>query len=110
MSDDRLEYAYEAARLQAAQRTSVVVDAFLDAIAERAAPDDIVALLEKVGVRLIELDVMFDGPPSHEAGRFIDCHNAQTGEGVHWGEWLDNGDRSWSLIGRAILPNGKATT
>jgi len=52
VSDDRLEYAYEAARLQAAQRMSVVVDAFLSAIAERSDPEDIVALLEKMGWRL----------------------------------------------------------
>ena len=59
MSDGRLEYAYEAARRQAAQRRSdgwkgvtvtESVSAFLAAIAERAAPEDIVALLAKVGL------------------------------------------------------------
>ncbi len=51
----------------------------------------------------IEMDVMFDGPPGPQPGRFIDCHDAVTGESIHWGKWLDNGDGTWSLIGEAII-------
>ena len=48
-----------------------------------------------------ELEIVFDGPPGPIPGRFIETQDAQTGEGIGWGEWLNNGDGTWSLIGAA---------
>jgi hypothetical protein len=42
------------------------------------------------------LDVLFDGPPSHEAGRFVECESP-AGTGVKAGEWIDRGDGYWAL-------------
>lgn len=41
------------------------------------------------------VDVVFDGPPSHESGRFVECEN-EHGEGISAGEWIDCGDL-WRL-------------
>ncbi len=54
-------------------------------------------------MKRIEMDVMFDGPPGPESGRLIEVHDAKTGESITWGEWLDNGDGTWSLIGPALI-------
>lgn len=42
------------------------------------------------------IDVVFDGPPSHESGRFVEVEN-ERGEGVSVGEWIDRGDGMWAL-------------
>lgn len=52
-------------------------------------------------IELAELDFMFDGPPGPESPRFIETHDAYTGRSVGWGQWIDNGDGTWSLIGLA---------
>ena len=52
-------------------------------------------------IELTEVDFMFDGPPGPESPRFIETHDAYTGRGVGWGQWIDNGDGTWSLIGLA---------
>lgn len=41
-------------------------------------------------------DVLFDGPPGHLPGRFIDCLDEQ-GRGLGIGKWVDNGDGTWAL-------------
>jgi hypothetical protein len=42
------------------------------------------------------VDVVFDGPPSHESGRFIECEDAR-GHGIRAGEWIDRGNGYWAL-------------
>lgn len=53
-------------------------------------------------------DVVFDGPPSAESGRFVEVEDEQ-GRSFNAGEWIDRGDGTWALrIGRA--PGVAATT
>ncbi len=47
------------------------------------------------------LDVVFDGPPSHEPGRFVEVENMD-GASVRVGEWIDRGDGYWALRLRVI--------
>ena len=42
------------------------------------------------------IDIVFDGPPSHESGRFVEVEN-QTGKSINFGEWIDRGDGLWAL-------------
>lgn len=42
------------------------------------------------------IDIVFDGPPSHESGRFIECENTQ-GQGISAGEWIQREDGFWVL-------------
>lgn len=42
------------------------------------------------------LHIVFDGPPSHESGRFVEV-NDSTGKSVNAGEWVENG-QFWELI------------
>ncbi len=42
------------------------------------------------------IDVVFDGPPSHEPGRFVEVEN-EAGASVKAGEWIDRGDGYWAL-------------
>ncbi len=35
--------------------------------------------------------ILFDGPPSHESGRFIEVEN-EKGESISLGEWIHDGD------------------
>lgn len=44
-----------------------------------------------------ELRVVFDGPPSHESGRFVECEDAR-GRGVNAGEWRQRSDGLWELV------------
>lgn len=37
------------------------------------------------------IDVVFDGPPSAESGRFVEVENAQ-GQSINIGQWVDRGD------------------
>lgn len=41
-------------------------------------------------------DVVFDGPPSHESGRFVEVESP-AGTSVRLGEWIDRGDGYWAL-------------
>lgn len=47
---------------------------------------------------IIELyiDIVFDGPPSHESGRFVEV-NDNTGRSILIGQWIDHGNGLWSL-------------
>lgn len=40
--------------------------------------------------------VVFDGPPSHESGRFVEVETAD-GKGVGVGEWKKREDGLWTL-------------
>lgn len=87
----RIRPVYEAAKAWRNGRMPVDVEAceiLQDAVdaAEREKPDD--------EGRFI--DVVFDGPPSHESGRFVEVEN-ERGEGVSVGEWIDRGDGMWAL-------------
>lgn len=42
------------------------------------------------------IDVVFDGPPGHESGRFIEVENID-GASVGIGEWIDRGNGMWAL-------------
>lgn len=42
------------------------------------------------------IDVVFDGPPSHESGRFVEVEN-EAGASVRVGEWIDRGNGLWAL-------------
>ena len=42
------------------------------------------------------IDVVFDGPPSHESGRFVEVEDA-AGRSISVGEWIDRGDGFWAL-------------
>lgn len=42
------------------------------------------------------INIIFDGPPSHESGRFVEVEN-DAGESIRVGEWIDCGDGTWSL-------------
>lgn len=42
------------------------------------------------------IDVVFDGPPSHESGRFVEVEDEQ-GRSISIGTWIDRGDGLWAL-------------
>lgn len=44
----------------------------------------------------IYIDVVFDGPPSHESGRFVEVED-NSGKSVGVGEWIDRGNGLWAL-------------
>ncbi len=43
------------------------------------------------------INIIFDGPPSHESGRFVEVEN-DAGESIRVGEWIDRGDTTWALV------------
>lgn len=42
------------------------------------------------------IDIVFDGPPSHESGRFVEVED-NTGKSIGVGEWIDRGNGFWAL-------------
>ena len=42
------------------------------------------------------IDIVFDGPPSHVTGRFVEVEN-DDGKSIRAGEWIDRGDGYWAL-------------
>lgn len=42
------------------------------------------------------IDIVFDGPPAHESGRFIEVENNE-GASIRVGEWLERADGLWVL-------------
>lgn len=52
------------------------------------------------------VDIVFDGPPSAESGRFVEVED-QTGAAISFGEWVHRPDGYWALriTSPAILPN-----
>lgn len=50
------------------------------------------------------IDIVFDGPPSHQSGRFVEVEDA-SGRSIKVGEWIDRGNGYWVLrIRREDLP------
>ncbi len=41
------------------------------------------------------VDVVFDGPPGHESGRFVEVE--VDGKSIRLGEWIERGDGLWAL-------------
>ena len=41
------------------------------------------------------IDIVFDGPPSHESGRFVEVE--RNGRSVSAGEWIEMPDGLWAL-------------
>ena len=42
------------------------------------------------------INIIFDGPPSHESGRFIEVED-DAGHGLRAGEWVERPDGLWAL-------------
>lgn len=42
------------------------------------------------------IDIVFDGPPSHESGRFVEVED-ERGYSVSVGQWIDRGNGLWAL-------------
>ena len=51
------------------------------------------------------VDIVFDGPPSHESGRFVEVED-MSGAGVRVGEWIDRGNGYWALRIPTTTPRG----
>jgi hypothetical protein len=47
-------------------------------------------------VKTRELDIVFDGPPSNESGRFVECEMPPN-TSVNIGEWIKRDDGYWVL-------------
>ena len=43
-----------------------------------------------------QIDVLFDGPPGPEAGRFVEIESPP-GTSIRFGEWVDRGNGYWAL-------------
>ena len=53
------------------------------------------------------IDIVFDGPPSHESGRFVEVED-ERGHSVNAGEWIDRGDGMFALRISADAINARA--
>jgi len=42
------------------------------------------------------VDIVFDGPPAAESGRFVEVENAQ-GKSIRFGVWIERPDGYWAL-------------
>jgi len=42
------------------------------------------------------IDIVFDGPPAAQSGRFVEVEN-MSGASIRVGEWIDRGDGYWAL-------------
>ena len=42
------------------------------------------------------INIIFDGPPSHVAGRFVETEDDE-GHGIKSGEWIERDNGYWSL-------------
>ena len=42
------------------------------------------------------IDIVFDGPPGPEAGRFVEVEN-ESGTSINFGEWIERDDGFWVL-------------
>jgi hypothetical protein len=43
-----------------------------------------------------EIRIVFDGPPAHESGRFVEVEDTE-GQGLDAGEWHERDDGLWEL-------------
>lgn len=42
-------------------------------------------------------DIVFDGPPGPDGGRFIECERVSDGTSLSVGEWIERADGTWAL-------------
>ena len=54
------------------------------------------------------VDIVFDGPPSHESGRFVEVENSK-GASIRFGEWVQRPDGFLALRLPGYDLNGKIT-
>lgn len=54
-----------------------------------------------------EIDILFDGPPSHESGRFVEVESPP-GTSISFGEWVDRGGGLWALRFRSRTDGDEA--
>ena len=100
---EAMEQRYEAA-LKALYRADELIDPScwgydqIEAVQDLAAdlPALIAALREARGERKQEIHLVFDGPPEHVAGRFVEAENS-AGESISVGRWEQRGEY-WHLI------------
>lgn len=52
----------------------------------------------------VAINIVFDGPPSHESGRFVEVEN-DAGQSIKCGEWIERDDGLWAL--RIVSPNSE---
>jgi hypothetical protein len=48
------------------------------------------------------IQIVFDGPPSHEMPRFVEVEDGQ-GRSISVGEWKERADGKWALVLQAKL-------
>ena len=72
-----------------AQKVREMVDAF------KPLADAANAVMAKIKAEPF-IDVVFDGPPGPESGRFVECED-ETGRSINAGEWIDRGNGLWAL-------------
>lgn len=54
---------------------------------------------------LAAINIVFDGPPGHEAGRFVEVET-DDGHSISLGHWLQRSDGYWALrIENALIPS-----
>jgi hypothetical protein len=60
-------------------------------------PESLELLSEEAVIRkdAPTVDILFDGPPGPEAGRFVEVE--RDGKSVRLGEWVERGDGYWAL-------------
>lgn len=51
------------------------------------------------------VDIVFDGPPTHEPGRFVEVENSE-GVSIRFGEWVERTDGFWALRLQGYDQNG----
>lgn len=44
-----------------------------------------------------EIRILFDGPPNHESGRFVEVED-ESGKSIRVGEWRERHDGLWELV------------
>lgn len=57
---------------------------------------------ESLKARVRVIDIVFDGPPTHESGRFVEVEN-QVRASIKIGDWVDRGDGTWALRLAAVV-------
>ena len=102
---ERAHSAKLAERVAELERELKDREAWLSLHEEREATDNdfrlALAASQAENVRLREVHVVFDGPPSHESGRFVECEDG-LGNGISAGKWVQVGDL-WHLVIANVL-------
>ncbi len=78
------------------ENASAAADRIRAALRGQAERDALKAEVERLREAQTYLDVVFDGPPSHESGRFVEVENLE-GFSVGAGEWINRGNGFWAL-------------